>query len=223
MESSELNLAMSSLQKAAAAAAEGGLARLQAILRGKHAREVHGKRIKEGGLVCPFVVSTPSVVASILELCSSDLQEGGVFYDIGSGDGRVLVSIAEACPNAKCVGIEVDPQLCATARRRVAEAGLEGRIEIIDRELNTEECGKLALHTHSMPETNVVMFCFLVPSFMDALSVDLFEKCSSSTRVVSYKFPLPEIDGWTSVKKVETEDAIVAGGSDKAMMWLYHA
>ena len=29
-------------------AAEGGVARLQAILRGKHAREVHVKRLKEG-------------------------------------------------------------------------------------------------------------------------------------------------------------------------------
>lgn len=53
----------------------------------------------------PFVPLPASVIKNIINL--AEVKEGDVFYDLGSGDGRVV--IAAALKGAKAVGIELDP------------------------------------------------------------------------------------------------------------------
>jgi predicted RNA methylase len=53
-------------------------------------------------------------------------------YDLGCGDGRILVLAAGGVFNARrCVGVELDPELAEQARRAVSAAGLADRIEVV--------------------------------------------------------------------------------------------
>lgn len=52
----------------------------------------------------PFVAMEPEVVERVMKL--AEVKKGGVFYDLGSGDGRLV--IAAALHGAKAYGVEID-------------------------------------------------------------------------------------------------------------------
>ncbi|WP_425045807.1 class I SAM-dependent methyltransferase [Primorskyibacter sp. S87] len=57
--------------------------------------------------------------------------KGKKILDIGCGSGAIAVLFAKVFEAAKVVGIDVEAPVCEVARRRVAKAGLEGTVEII--------------------------------------------------------------------------------------------
>lgn len=75
----------------------------------------------------PVVPSRPSRVRAALKL--AQLQPEETLYDLGAGDGRVLLIAAREF-GAKAVGIEVGPMQCAWIRLRVTAAGLGDRIRV---------------------------------------------------------------------------------------------
>jgi len=92
------------------------LANIQAKFRGDRARTVHVKRAKEGkAMICPFLASTPRVVDDILALVGP-MGAFDVVYDLGSGDGPLLIGIAQAT-GARCIGVR-----CACVACRVQQA-----------------------------------------------------------------------------------------------------
>jgi SAM-dependent methyltransferase len=58
------------------------------------------------------------------------LAQGGAVLEIGCGAGNALLQMAKAFPKARLVGIDLDPDGLALARRAIAEAGLEGRVAL---------------------------------------------------------------------------------------------
>lgn len=74
-----------------------------------------------------FLGSTDPVVSGLLSL--ADVTKDDVVYDLGSGDGRVVIAAARL--GARGVGIEIDPALVATARANAAAAGVEDRVTFI--------------------------------------------------------------------------------------------
>lgn len=75
----------------------------------------------------PPVPTNPERVRKALRLAS--LRAGEKLYDLGAGDGRVLV-IAARDFGARAVGIEIGPVQCALAWLRVTAGGLGGRIQV---------------------------------------------------------------------------------------------
>jgi SAM-dependent methyltransferase len=67
-----------------------------------------------------------AAVRAMLEL--ADVGPEDVVYDLGSGDGRIVIMAAEAF-GARGVGIEIHPALVARAQARAREAGVEDRVE----------------------------------------------------------------------------------------------
>jgi SAM-dependent methyltransferase len=204
------------------------LSKLQALFRGRKTRDGAYKRAKEGAtILCPFLASPPSVLEATLSLMNFGWQIGSnlegsallptcqgispesVFFDLGCGDGTMLIGIARAT-GAKCIGVEIDNTLCRTARRRAAEAGVGDIVEV-------QECD-LAAFTFGANSPTVV-FAFLVPSCLTVLSRALFRSLASGTLLILYKFPLPAEDGWTPLKEVVVEDAVKAGA--QATVYLY--
>ena len=55
---------------------------------------------------------------------------GRTVLDIGCGSGGITVALVRAFDAERVVGVDVEASVCASARRRVREAGLSGRIEI---------------------------------------------------------------------------------------------
>ena len=66
------------------------------------------------------------VVRTMLEMAA--VGPGDVVYDLGSGDGRIVIMAAEEF-GARGVGIELDPALVERARAGAREAGVDDRVE----------------------------------------------------------------------------------------------
>lgn len=57
------------------------------------------------------------------------LGKGGAVLEVGCGTGNLLVQIAKSFPSAKVVGVDIEADSIATARKRIADAGLSERAE----------------------------------------------------------------------------------------------
>jgi cyclopropane fatty-acyl-phospholipid synthase-like methyltransferase len=80
----------------------------------------------------PYVSTPDNVVRAMLEL--AEVKPGDVVYDLGSGDGRIVIIAAKEF-GARGVGVEIDPQLVAHSRRRAKQAGVADRVEFIQQDL----------------------------------------------------------------------------------------
>ena len=105
------------------------------------------------------------------------LRPGERLLDLGCGDGRVLLRAADAF-GAAVSGVELDPGLVATARQRLAAAGIDGTVLEADLEL--------------VPIEADVVFAFLSPATLQRLRSRL-AALPSHVRVVTTGYPVP---GW---------------------------
>ena len=71
---------------------------------------------------CPFVPSSPTRVARAIDFVR--LQARDVVFDLGCGDGAMLVAFAKA-RGCRCVGCDVDEELLQRARLRARKEGVE--------------------------------------------------------------------------------------------------
>jgi tRNA A58 N-methylase Trm61 len=75
-----------------------------------------------------YVPTPENIVRRMLEL--TEVKPGETVYDLGSGDGRILIIAAREF-GAKAVGIEIDRGLVTTSLKRIKEEKLEDRVQII--------------------------------------------------------------------------------------------
>ena len=75
--------------------------------------------------LAPFVVTPDDVVERMLRLAS--VGAGDVVYDLGSGDGRIVIAAARLF-GARGVGIDIDSTLVDRARANAAAAGVADRV-----------------------------------------------------------------------------------------------
>ncbi len=74
--------------------------------------------------LAPYVASPAKVVDRMLEL--ANIRPGETVYDLGCGDGRILIEAAQRY-KAKAVGIEISPKIAAEARLHIKKAGVAGQ------------------------------------------------------------------------------------------------
>ena len=103
---------------------------------------------------------------------------GDVVYDLGCGDGRILIAAAKAY-GARGVGIEIDPALVKIARAKVRAEGVEDRVTILQQDL---------FQTDLSPATVVTLY--LGASVMQKLRPKLLRELRPGTRVVSHAFDM---------------------------------
>src|ERR1035441_5047211 len=77
----------------------------------------------------PSIPTPEPVVERMLEL--AHIKTGDVVYDLGSGDGRIVIEAAQKY-GAHSVGVEVVPDLCRKAEARIKSLGLEERASIVE-------------------------------------------------------------------------------------------
>jgi predicted RNA methylase len=139
--------------------------------------------------LAPFVPSPQSVVERMLE--TADLKPNETVYDLGCGDGRILITAAREF-RAKAVGIELSDKLVRDAREQAHRLGLDNRVEIIEGDL---------LHADLKPADVVTVY--LLTDANDQLK-PIFERAlRRGARVVSHDF---KIRGWKP-DRVETVQA----------------
>jgi predicted RNA methylase len=125
-------------------------------------------------------IPTPLIIVEKM-LEAGRVKANDVVYDLGSGDGRVIILAAQKF-GARGVGIEIRPELCRKAQERIRSLNLEDRVRVIEGS---------ALRV-DLSDANVVTMCFLTSS--NELLRPMLEKyLKPGARVVSNQFP---IKGW---------------------------
>jgi predicted RNA methylase len=131
------------------------------------------------------------VVRRMLEL--AELKEDDMLYDLGSGDGRILIEAARRY-GARGVGIEADPLRVALSRLIVRQKGVQGLVTIV--------CGNF--FRESISEASVVTL-FLRQKTNQRLKQRLLQ-LRDGTRIVTYTWTF---EGWTPTRSDERERVYV--------------
>ena len=136
--------------------------------------------------IVPFVPTPLWVVQKMLEV--ANVQPDDVVYDLGSGDGRIVIMAAQKF-GAHAVGVELSSDLYEKSSRRIRELGLQDRAQIIH---------------ENMFEVNVrratVVTLYLLTSVNERLRPMLERQLRSGARIVSHDFQVP---GWQPAQAVE--------------------
>lgn len=128
----------------------------------------------------PFLPTPEPVVDQMLELAS--VRPGDVVYDLGSGDGRVLIRAVQKY-GARGVGIEIDPMLVEISQQVAREGAVADGITFIEGDLFSADIS-----------TATVVVLSLSPEVNARLEPKLRRELRPGTRVVSHRFP---IGSWT--------------------------
>lgn len=144
---------------------------------------------KDAEKLAPFYPTPETVVERMLKL--GELKPGEKMFDLGSGDGRVVIMAADKF-KADATGIEIDPDLYKQSMDRIRSLGLEKRARIIN--------GDIAAQNFSLANLLTV---YLLPSSNDKIRPMLEKQLKKGTRVVSHDF---QFAGWKPVKEEHIED-----------------
>lgn len=97
--------------------------------------------------LAPFVSSPPEVVRRMLEIVEA--KHGEILYDIGSGDGRILITAVQQFDVSQAVGVEMRSDLVKKAREAIEENGLTNKIRIFHKnvfEVDVSEADIITLY-----------------------------------------------------------------------------
>jgi SAM-dependent methyltransferase len=131
----------------------------------------------------PFVPTPPDVIDRMLEMAR--VKSGDVIYDLGSGDGRIVIQAAKRY-GVKGVGIEIDPDLVQKARDNAFREKVENLVEFRAQDALTVDVSAATVVT-----------LYMLPEFNSKLRPIFDRQLKSGTRVVSHDF---EIQGWVPDK-----------------------
>jgi SAM-dependent methyltransferase len=142
------------------------------------------------GYDVPFVPTPTEVVDEMLRLVN--LKQGDILYDLGCGDGRIVIAAAQR-HGVKALGIDIDPIRIGESNENAAKAGLTGKVRFIQQDL---------FEADFRDATVVTMY--LLTSVNLRLRPKLLEELKPGTRLVSHSFDMGE---WRPDKTslIETE------------------
>jgi SAM-dependent methyltransferase len=140
----------------------------------------------------PFVPTPEAVVDEMLEIAKVSAKD--VVYDLGSGDGRILIAAAKRF-GARGVGIEINPDLLIDAGENATQAGVAHLVRFAEADFFTVD----------LSEATVVTL-YLLPEVNRLLLPKLLAELRPGTRIVSYKYDLGD---WAPEKTVRVSRGTV--------------
>jgi len=126
----------------------------------------------------PYVPSTELNVDEMLRL--ADVKASDVVYDLGSGDGRIVIAAARDW-GARGVGIEIDPKLVAESRERAQRAGVANRVSFREGDVLKAV----------VSEATVVTMYLLTP-LVARLQPKLLAELKPGARIVAHDYPFAD-------------------------------
>ncbi len=134
-----------------------------------------------------YVPSPQDVVDEMLKLAK--VTKDDVVYDLGCGDGRIVITAAKL--GARGVGIDINPERIKEATQNAQEAGVTGRVKFIEGDIFKAD----------LSEAKVVTL-YLLPARLARLKGKLLAELKPGARIVAHDFPL---EGWEPDEKVDLE------------------
>jgi SAM-dependent methyltransferase len=137
-----------------------------------------------------FFVGTPQrVVEAMLTLAQVTSRD--VVYDLGSGDGRIVILAAQKY-GARGIGIEIEPRLVTLSRQVAREAEVADKVTFVEGDLFTADISAATVVT-----------LWLSPSINTQLEPKLRRELRPGTRIVSHQF---RIGDWMPEQQIQVAD-----------------
>ena len=146
-------------------------------------------RPQDSAKLAPYYPTPETVVVRMLEL--GGLQAGEKMFDLGSGDGRIVIAAAQKF-RAHAVGVELDKELCRQSLERIRKLKLESLAAIINGDILKQDYSSADLVT-----------VYLLPDSNDKVQPLLERQLKKGARVVAHDF---EFRRWTPVKVEDIDD-----------------
>ncbi len=134
--------------------------------------------------LAPYYPTPETIVEKMLQL--GGLKAGEKVYDLGSGDGRIVIMAAQKF-HADAIGVELDKDLCRQSMEKIRRLGLEKTAHIVNGDLLTQNYSSADLVT-----------VYLLPdSINNKVQPILDKQLKKGARVVAHDF---EFRNWTPEK-----------------------
>lgn len=147
-----------------------------------------GQQAQQAEKLAPYYPTPESVVEKMLLL--GGLKSGEKMFDLGSGDGRLVIMAAKKF-GADATGVELDSDLYKQSTDRIKRMNLESKARIIHGDVMKQDYSAADMLT-----------IYLLPSSNEKMRPILEKQLKKGTRVVCHDF---EVAGWTP-DKIETID-----------------
>jgi predicted RNA methylase len=144
----------------------------------------------------PDVVYVPTpndVVAKMLDI--AQVKADDVVYDLGCGDGRIVVTAAKKF-GCQAVGFDIDPQRVREARANIEKNGVGKLVSI-----KQEDIFKLDLSPAS------VVTLYLLPS-LNVKLIPQLEKLKHGSRIITHDFDIDGVKPEKVISFVSEEDNV---------------
>ena len=151
----------------------------------------------------PFVPTPMVVVDQMLQL--AEVKKDDLVYDLGSGDGRILIHAAKKY-GAKGVGVDLDPKMVELARTKAAEEGVSHLVEF--------RAGD-GLQVDVSNATVVTLYMF--KWFNNEMRPKL-QQLRPGARIVAHDF---DIDDWKPTRTVQLQPDAQAGIDREHTLFLW--
>ena len=144
---------------------------------------------QEAEKLAPYYPTPLVIVEKMLDLGA--LKSGEKMFDLGSGDGRIVIMAAQKY-HADATGVEMADDLYRQSMQKIRSLGLEKTARIIH--------GDIFKQDYSSAD---ILTVYLLPISNDKVRPLLEKQLRKGTRIVSHDFPFRD---WTAEKEVTIED-----------------
>jgi ribosomal protein L11 methylase PrmA len=148
------------------------------------------------GVDVPYVPTPPPVVDAMLRLAK--VKRGDVLYDLGSGDGRIVITAAKRY-GVRGTGVDIDPQRIKEANANARRAGVAGRVRFVNEDLFQIDFSDATVVT-----------LYLLPRLNLQLRPRLINELRPGTRIVSHGFDMGD---WKP-------DRVIEVGTSTLYLWI---
>jgi hypothetical protein len=155
----------------------------------------------------PYVPTPTPIVDRMLTL--ANVGPNDYVIDLGSGDGRLVITAVAKYKARGGMGVEIDPGLVTHATDNAEKAGVADRVKFVEGDLFVADIGQATVVT-----------LYLLPRMMGQVEAKLSKELKPGTRVVSHNYPLPS---WKpmDVMTFETQEKIPVSGTTRTVLLLY--
>lgn len=153
----------------------------------------------ESRLDVPFVPTSEKLVETMLKM--GGVNENDLLYDLGCGDGRIVVAAARDC-GARAVGVDLNPQRLMEAREHAEWAGVSPLVAFIEDDLLCVDFSKATVVT-----------LYLLQTINMELRPRLLSELQPGTRILSHAFDMAD---W------KADQHVTVGGAN-LFLWIVPA
>src|SRR5262249_3439049 len=142
-------------------------------------------------IVIRYVPTPQEVVDEMLKL--GKVGKGDVVFDLGCGDGRIVVSAVKKAGAKRGIGVDIDPERIKDSHATAKENGVEDKVEFRQQDV---------LQLKDLSDATVVML-YMGNELNMALRPILWKALKPGTRVVSHRFTMGD---WKPEKTITVYD-----------------